>query len=1103
MPAATSACRPGPLLRPRTGRLGPAVVGIPASWTWVGILVLLAGLLFVAIAAPLAAQGVTGSTLELRVRSAAASPLPTVTVTVTDQRTGIERGRSSSQGAVTPIRFVDLTPGGPYSVEVRAIGFRPVTVAGVRVSLGQTYPLEITLTPVVVELPEAVVTTPAPDEVVPDRTGPAFTVTDTAVRRLPLLNRDFVDLIQTAPEVSGTAIGGSNNRYNNILIDGGSDNDFFGLSRGTGAPGGQLGVRSLPLEAVREFQVLVAPYDVRQGLFVGGEVNAVTQSGTNQYHASAFTYYQGQRLTGKDTTGVRAADFSSWQFGGSASGPIVRNRLHFFVAGELRRRNAPFTGATIAPGSSVGISVDSVERFASILRGYGLSPGDFGGFTTSNNSGNLFAKLSASLGRRGLLEGSVNYAHGEIQDTMAPARAIGGDYRLTSAGFAPASTQWSTRLRWTALLGSRLANEFLAGYLHTDEPRRPNSSYPAVFVGGVGDSGFAGARLVAGADPSSQRLTLTQRTIEFTDNATIDLGRHTVTVGGRAEFLDFDFASFASAIGQYQFTSLATFETGTPSRFIRGIELRPGASAARFGATNLAVYAQDRWEPLDRLAVTAGLRLDLPTFPDHPTTNAALLASPFGVNTGKFIGTTPLWGPRLSISYAADPRTALRGGAGLFSGRVPYSWMSFAFTQTGNDAVLLNCSGAAAPAFEPNPAAQPSACTTGSTPATPVVSYFDSRYKLPQSLKLSLGLDRELPWGIVASLDGLYQRGYRQPYIVDDNLTGPAGTLPGEGDRVLYGSIAASSVRGALAAATPGKVSNAFGPVLHTTYANRDRTYLITGQVRKRFAGWLEANAAYTYMDAKDLFSLRDAQTVSNYGFLALDGPLADRRLGTSVFSTPHKITISGTVNLPGETSFSLTYIGRSGLPFTYVVNGDANADGVGSKAGAFDRQQNDPVYVPRDAADFSAVRDSVTTGTNTVLVADPGGYQRLAAFVNRETCLSSARGGLLHRNTCRNPWQSVLNARLAKHLDLWNTHSVELTLDVFNLLHLLNGGWGVIRETGTFAAAGGETVALLKLRGYDAALGRNLYEVTLPARNAINIDASRWRMQLGARYAF
>ena len=184
------------------------------------------------------------------------------------------------------------------------------------------------------------------------------------------------------------------------------------------------------------------------------------------------------------------------------------------------------------------------------------------------------------------------------------------------------------------------------------------------------------------------------------------------------------------------------------------------------------------------------------------------------------------------------------------------------------------------------------------------------------------------------------------------------------------------------------------------------------------------------------------------------------------------------------------------------MVNGDANADGVGNRAGAFDRQQNDAVYVPRDLADAAFVRDSVTTGTSTVLVADPVGAQGLSNFIDGESCLRDARGALLGRNRCRNPWQNIVNARVAKRLAL-RGQSVELSLDAFNLLHLIDGDWGLIRETGSFAAAGGENVPLLKLRGQDAAAGRNLYEVTLPARRAINVEGSRWRLQFGARYAF
>jgi hypothetical protein len=1046
------------------------------------------------------AQGPTSAAIDGRVLSAADQSGLEARVVVTDLRTAQRIERASS--ADGRFHVEGLTPGGPYVIVAVSPGYRPAEVRDVALALGQRLRLELQLVRQAVTLDTITVTASREPTLSKGRTGPSFVVSDTVVRRLPLVNRDFVGLIQTAPDVNGTAIAGANNRYNDIQIDGAGDNDYFGLSRGTGAPGGQIGVRSLPLEAVREFQVLVAPFDVEQGDFTGGRVNAVTRSGTNQFHGAVFNYYQGAGLTGEDSTGARASDFSDWQFGGAVGGPIVRDRLHFFIAGELRRRGAPFTGPVIAPGSAAGISLDSVHRFVSILQGYDLDPGGFGPYTTHDKSENVFAKLSAVLGRSGLLEGSVNFADGDITDTLAPPRTVGGDYRLTSAGFIPSSRQWSGRLRWSTVVGRHASNELLGGYLHVSEPRSPASVYPGIFVGNVGDAGFGGARLVAGADAGSQRLGLTQRAIELTNTTSLDLGSHLLKAGVHAELLHFDFASLPSATGQYQFASLAAFEAGIPSRFIRGLALRPGGAEADFGANWFGVFLQDRWEPVAGLAVTAGVRLDFPTFGNAPQTNPTLLGSALGVNTGDFVGTTPLWSPRLGINWSLRPATTLRGGVGLFAGPVPYSWASFAYTQTGNDAVTINCSGAGAPAFVPDPSAQPTACLTAGTPAAPTVTYFEPGFKLPQVLKLAIGLDQALPGGFVASLDGLYQRGVNSPYITDVNLTGPIGSLAGEGGRVLYGSIAATSAKGAVPTVTPSRVTNAFGPVLRISDQSGDRTYLVTAQVRRQFSGWLELNAAYTYTDAKDLISLRDAQTVSNYGFVPLVGTLATRGLATSVFSTPHKVTVSGTVNLPWDAAVTVAYLGSSGTPYTYIVNGDANGDAVGNLSGAFDRQANDAVYVPRDAADISLVRNSVT-GAGSLLVADPAAFARLDRFIQSQSCLQGARGSILSRNACRNPWQSVLNARLAKRIGLWTGQALELSLDAFNLLHLINGDWGLIRQTGTLTGAGTENVAMLKLRGQDAANGRNLYEVTLPARDAINVEASRWRLQLGARYSF
>jgi hypothetical protein len=378
------------------------------------------------------------------------------------------------------------------------------------------------------------------------------------------------------------------------------------------------------------------------------------------------------------------------------------------------------------------------------------------------------------------------------------------------------------------------------------------------------------------------------------------------------------------------------------------------------------------------------------------------------------------------------------------------------------------------------------------------VTYFDRTFKLPQTFKASLGADQRVSGGVVLSADVLYQRGVDEPYITDDNLRGPITLLSGEGGRVMYGTVGATSTNGALPTVTPAKVSTAFGPILRNSSRSGDRSLTVVLQAQKRFAQVLEFTAAYAHTRAEDQLSLRDAQTVSNYGFVPVNGTLEDRALVTSVFSVPDKVTLSGTANLAAGFTFSVIYLGQSGLPYTYVVNGDANGDGVGNLVAPFDRQQNDAVYVPRNPTNIALVRDS-----GAVLVADPVAAAALDGFISGQSCLQRARGIIMPRNSCRNPWINQLNARAGKTVQLSGRHRAEVTLDVFNLLHLLNDTWGLVRQTGTFAGAGTENVPLLKLRGHDGTFDRNLYQLTLPAHDAINVDASRWRLQLGARYSF
>ena len=352
------------------------------------------------------------------------------------------------------------------------------------------------------------------------------------------------------------------------------------------------------------------------------------------------------------------------------------------------------------------------------------------------------------------------------------------------------------------------------------------------------------------------------------------------------------------------------------------------------------------------------------------------------------------------------------------------------------------------------------------------MNFFNPAFRFPRNFRVALGGDLRLPGGVVGTFDLLYVRGVNQYYVTDINLV-PTGTAAGEGGRVLYGTIDAD------ASATPNRRSAAFGSVVEVRNASGDRSYVATAQLQKRFTSGAEIGLAYTYTDSKDRMSAATDLAILNVGSAnILDGPLDDRRLATSRYSVPHKVTFVGAFDLPLRVRLALFYNGLSGAPFTYRVVGDANADGMTFQSRV---QSNDPVYVPRDQTDIT--------------LDDPSQWEALDGYIRSRSCLQSQRGQLMRRNSCRDPWVTLMNARLSKILPTARGQSVELIVDLFNALNLLDGDWGVRRST-----AG---IGILELVGYDTARGRGIYQFVAMDPKVRNVEATRWRMQVGARYTF
>ncbi len=1042
-----------------------------SSLSRIGSLGALVVALSLASALPLGAQGVTTAAVRGTITREGGAPIEGAVVTLLNVPKGTRlRTATNSSGRYA---FDNPESGGPYTIEATAIGYERASKSGVILTLGQRYIQDFTLAAQVVTLEELEIVATTDPLLNAARTGPATTVSDTAIQRIPILGRNWGGLLQASPQVVGNSIAGQNNRFNTVQIDGAVNNDVFALPSNQ-QPGGQADVKPLSIEAFKEFQVLVAPFDIRQGGFTGGLINAVTRSGTNQFSGSLFTYLQNQDLVGKDTAGLKVTEFKQPQYGGTLGGPIVKDKLHFFVAADLQQRDAPYFGPEVSEPQT-GITAATADRVtAALLNQYGFDAGTFAPPVNATPNDNVFAKLTGTLGGSHQLEASFNYVNGsnDVFSRTSRSRNDRDGFMLSNSGYAQRNETKAFRAKWLGQFNT-FSTEVIAGYMTIRDKRDVANDVPLFLVQGD----VAGNWVAGGGEKFSQNNFLDQNLMELTANATFAAGRHVITVGTHNEKFTFLNGFFAGSKGVWSFNSVDRLEAGVADRYEVNLPGSKGPNGwlADWGASQVGFYAQDQWSPNDRLTVSLGLRADIP-FNDSPTTNEALKAVDTlgNVDTGVFPSGNLLFSPRLGFNWdvSGSGSTIVRGGIGMFSGRVPFVWLSNAFTGTGGEQVTLICSGAAVPAVTADVNNLPTTCAAGGPPTPPLanVSTVDPDFKFQQALKYSLGVDHRFGGGIVASLDFLHTKNYNTLYLEDINLIEGAANAEG---RAMYGTIAASS-----SSTTQKRKSSTVRQLLEHSNVDQGYNTLITAQLNKLFESGLEFGVAYTWSQTRDVYSHTSSISSSNFNFTALDGTLANRNLRTSGFDTPHKVTLSGTANLPLGFIFSALYTAVSGRPYGWVVTQDANADGVFG---------NDMLFVPSSPGDIS--------------LTNAADYERLDAFLEGEECLVEARGRLLERNSCRNPWTKFLDVRLAKRINTFGSQALEISWDTFNFLNLLNGDWGLNRQTSPFEEATG----VLNVAGWDAAANRPRYSVpsSLPSRDRVQVASSRWRMQLGLKYVF
>jgi hypothetical protein len=1033
------------------------------------------------------AQGITTATLTGTV-SVSNGHADGARVRITNRATGyaveseVRRGRFFASG---------LEIGGPYSIEVRRIGTVPQRRDDVVLRAGEQVEIDFTLEPSLATLDTIYAATPEGPRSLSRSWvaggGTAVTIPGGVLRDMPALNRDLLDFARLVPELGtrfgGISGGGVGYRFNSYLIDGATER----LLNGNGMLSGASGGKPISVEAVKEYQVLLAPYDPRYGDFAGALINTVTKGGTNDYHGTAFVYVRNETMA-RNTPFLRDAPYDRSQVGFSIGGPIVRGRAHFFVASEFQRFDQPSTGPYLGAGSGdpLPASLPDIQRFETLLRGYGLEPGNGDRVTRPNPSSNVFARVDFVL-PRWQSRMVLRHNSADAWQTFFARPSGTSRFPLTSNQFTQRTRRWSSALQLFTQLSTGWSNELLVNRARSPGRATSFARSPLIEVTVPGSAGFTSATLVAGSPDNAQGTGSEQKTLEIADHLTHQAGTHTLTAGARAELFAFSNISTRGQFGRWVFRSLDSLERGEAESF--RVEKDFGSATAPLRGSQVSFSIGDSWRAAERLTLNGGLRAEVLTFNNQPSYNPAI-DSVYGRRTSEFPATRVHWSPRLGFVLDLEPdrNGRLRGGAGMFAGRPPLAWVAQALRFDGVGTRSLICVGAGvAPAFAADPASIPTSCADGRGYGDGLVNLIDARLRMAEMFRASLAYERVLPLGIATSLEVLYTRTRSDFVFVNPNLRGPQGT--DARGRVMYGSLAANGV------ARPALVSDRFIELIDLRNHGNGHSLAFTGRLEKRFSDRLDVTVSYTRSRVRDVQSVITASPVLTYAFWANSRTLSGRHdelaTGVSAYEIPHRVLVSAGWTSPvrrWRTSLSVYYVGEAGVPFTYSdsttgpARGDLNADGTNS---------NDPIYVPRDALDPAEI---TFDGTPESVQSQREAFE---SFVARTPCLRQQRGRILERNSCSGPWVHTTNAALRQEIPAgWSgAHVLSLDVEVFNLLNLLNPRWGLMRVP--------NTVALEHLR-QNLTPSEPVFRFD-PARatySAANVE-SAYQIQLAARYRF
>lgn len=1070
-------------------------------------------------------QGVTTSGISGVVSEKNGQPLPGANVVATHLPSGTRYGAVSNLDG--KYNIPGMRVGGPYRVSVSFIGFATQEVDGIILSLGVFANVNVTLQEDGQELAEVLVTSSRNNLFSNERTGANTSIDNQALTRLPTISRNINDFTRLTPQSNGQSFAGQDSRLNNITVDGSYFNNSFGLGSGSN-PGGRTGVSPISLDAIEQISVNVAPYDVRQGNFTGAGVNTVTKSGTNEYSGSAYYFFRNNNNVGTQAgeNTFNPGDFTYKQIGFRVGGPLIKDKLFFFASFEDEKEARPGTTWRANRGEAIEGNVTRVlasdlDQLSGFLRDkFNYETGPYEDYDNETIGTKFLVKLDYNINDKNKLSLRYNHLDSSTDVLMSNSSSLGfgnRNVRPEALNFQNSNYSINENIRSVvAELNSRLrtnmTNSLIVGYTYQDESRGSRGDFfPMV------DILQEGATYTSfGFEPFTPNNELRYKTFQIQDNLQIFAGKHTFTLGFSYERYESENVFFPGSQSVYVYNSLTDFYTDANNFLANGNTVPSNVNLRRFqvrwnnipGSEKpvqplkvdyVGFYAQDEIQMRSNLKTTFGIRIDVPFFESTALRNEDVEKLFFRNPASSFVNfrtdqlpeANILWSPRVGFNWDvfSNQKTQVRGGTGIFTGRPAYVWIS---NQVGNNGILTGFAqvdNTTARPFNPDPNTYKPTEVTGTPASSYELALTESDFKFPQVWRTNVGVDQQLPGGIVATGEFIYSSDVNGVDYYNANLPVHQSQFVGKDDRPRY---------------TRNRINNNIPNAVVLSNQAIGNSWVASFSLEKPFGNGLFVKGAYSYGETRntvDPGSIASGTWFNNPISRDPNNPglgISGNNLGHRVFGV---ISYNKDIFKFGNTSVSLFWesitLGNGSYRFAGDMNGDAGTS-------------NDLIYIHANKDEMNFQQYTVTVGGQPVTFTAQQQADAWEAYILQDKYLSANRGKYAERGGAIMPMVSRADFSFAQQLFTninGKRNTLEFRVDILNVGNLLNPDWGigktfnstqplVVPANNQGGPANAQGVSQYRLRNF----GTNLISETFRPTAGVN---DVWRMQFGLRYIF